>query len=206
MKNQILFICLFFLGIIFFACQTDSKTTVSTNADTDADTTMVEEKATMTHEDSVKRGEYMVTIMGCNDCHTPKIMTDQGPVPDPARVLSGHPANEALPKVKDRSILAPGNYYLASSGLTAWVGPWGTSFSANLTPHESGTGTWTLENFNLAIRHGKFKGLPNGRTLLPPMPWQEFKHLTDEDLSNIWAYLKSLPPIDNTVPAAIPPG
>lgn len=199
MKNQILIALLFAFGIFFFACQPQQKETEE----------MDEQKADatprMTHEDSVKRGNYLVTIMSCEDCHTPKLMTDQGPVPDPDRKLSGHPANEPLPKITDKAMIAPGQWFLANSGLTAWVGTWGTSFTANLTPHETGTGTWTLENFSRAIRQGKFKGLENGRTLLPPMPWQQFAKLTDEDVAYIWAYLRSLKPIDNTVPAPIAP-
>lgn len=199
MKNQILVTLFFAFGILVFACQPQQKETEEMDdQQTDATTKM-------THEDSVKRGEYLVTIMGCEDCHSPKLMTDQGPVPDPDRKLSGHPASETLPKITDKAMIAPGQWYLANSGLTAWVGPWGTSFTANLTPHESGTGTWTIENFSRAIRQGKFKGLENGRTLLPPMPWQNFAKLTDEDLAYLWAYLRSIKPIDNTVPAAIAP-
>src|SRR5688572_14958854 len=41
----------------------------------------------------VERGKYLVTIGGCNDCHTPWTMTPQGPAPDMSRMLSGHPAD-----------------------------------------------------------------------------------------------------------------
>jgi len=203
MKNQIVIALLFVFGGIVLSCQPKQASTDNMD-NSNADSTVVA-STKMTHEDSVKRGEYLITVMGCEDCHTPKLMTDQGPVPDPARKLSGHPANEPLPKITDKAMIAPGQWYLASSGLTAWVGPWGTSFTANLTPHPSGTGNWTLENFDKAIRHGKFKGLDNGRTLLPPMPWQVFSKLTDEDMASMWSYLRTIPPIDNTVPAAIAP-
>src|SRR5688572_15591720 len=50
-----------------------------------------------THEEIVKRGEYMVTIGGCNDCHTPFKMGPKGPEPDMSRMLSGHPETLVLP-------------------------------------------------------------------------------------------------------------
>lgn len=40
----------------------------------------------------LQRGEMLATFGGCNDCHTPKLMTLHGPVPDKTRLLSGHPA------------------------------------------------------------------------------------------------------------------
>ncbi len=199
MKNLTLFSSLFVLGLFFLACQPANKTSE------DAGGQAADTKPAMTKADSVKRGEYLSHIMGCHDCHSPKIMTDQGPVPDPDRLLSGHPAKESLPKITDKSMIVPGQWILSSSGLTAWVGPWGTSFTANLTPHMTGTGNWTLDNFSRAIRQGKFKGLENGRMLLPPMPWPQYAHLSDEDLANLWQYIRSLKPIDNLVPAPLPP-
>src|SRR6187401_244333 len=41
--------------------------------------------------DAVKRGEYLVTIAGCNDCHTPWKMGPKGPEPDMSKMLSGSP-------------------------------------------------------------------------------------------------------------------
>jgi hypothetical protein len=159
----------------------------------------------MTKADSVRRGETLSYMMGCHDCHTPKIMTAQGPMLDTTRLLSGHPASDPLPKITDKTMIAPGHWYLGASDLTAWVGPWGTSFTANLTPDESGTGNWTFENFKTALRKGKFKGLENGRDLLPPMPWQFIRRASDEDLSYLWQYLRSIKPIKNVVPDALPP-
>ena len=86
---------------------------------------------------------------------------------------------------------------------TAASGPWGTSFAANLTPHETGIGSWTYDQFELAMRHGKFKGMENSRTLLPPMPWQTYQNLTDQDTKAIFDYLKSVPAVANVVPNAI---
>jgi hypothetical protein len=87
--------------------------------------------------------------------------------------------------------------------LTSAVGPWGQSFASNLTPDGTGIGNWKEEQFIKAIREGKYKGLDNTRPLLPPMPWVAYKNLTDDDLKSIFAYLKSLPPVKNAVPAPI---
>ncbi len=141
--------------------------------------------------------------MGCNDCHSPKIMTPQGPAPDPARMLSGYPADEKLATIADAKILK--DYALFNGALTAAIGPWGTSFSANLTPDDTGLGNWTLEQFGKALREGKFKGMEGTRPLLPPMPWQNYTALNDEDLAAVFAYLQSIPPVKNVVPAPLPP-
>ena len=199
MKNQIVFLCFLLLGLLIIACQPKQEAVVETETET-ADAT-----PKMTSADSIKEGEYLATILDCHACHTPKIMTDRGPVPDLSRSLAGHTASEVLPAITDKKMIAPGQWALASPGFTAWVGPWGTSFTANLTPHETGTGTWTLDNFSRALRQGKFKGLENGRTLLPPMPWESFAKMRDEHVAYLWAYIRSLPPIDNTVPAPLPP-
>ncbi|MBD0830920.1 c-type cytochrome [Aestuariibaculum sediminum] len=150
----------------------------------------------------IQRGEYLVDLGGCHHCHSPKIITEQGPIPDPKRLLSGHPADETLPPYDKET--AKG-YALFSMGFTAFTGPWGTSFAANITPDDSGIGSWTAEQFKKSIKEGKYKGQDGGRYLLPPMPWQDFAKLTDDDLNAIFAYLKNLTPIDNVVPSAIPP-
>lgn len=147
----------------------------------------------------VKRGGYLVSIMGCNDCHTPKKTGPNGPEFDTDRALSGHPAD--MPVAKYDTGTAK-NWILFNQILTNYVGPWGISYSANLTPDSTGIGSWTEAQFFKAIREGKYKGLDNTRPLLPPMPWQEFRHATDEDLKAIFAYLKSIKPIKNVVPTA----
>jgi hypothetical protein len=150
----------------------------------------------------VKRGEMLVSAVGCNDCHSPKKMTDKGPILDPDRLLSGHPANEVL-GVYDKETAK--SYLLFSPGLTAAIGPWGTSFASNLTPDDTGIGSWTEAQFLTAIKHGKYKGMENSRPLMPPMPWQTISLLPDEDLKSMFAYLKSIKPVSNIVPAPIPP-
>lgn len=154
--------------------------------------------------DKVKRGEYLVTVGGCNDCHTPKIYSEKGMEFDSTRLLSGHPADEQLPEAP-MDMVGPGKWGLVgNNNLTAWVGPWGISFAANLTPDMvTGSGAWTEESFIAAMRTGKHLGA--GRDILPPMPWFNVALATDEDLSAIFAYLKSLKPIENMVPAPIPP-
>ncbi len=160
-----------------------------------------DKKAADSQKALIERGLYMVTAGGCNDCHSPKKMTPRGPVPDVARLLSGHPADENLPPVPP-NIFGPDKWgAITNNNLTAWVGPWGTSYTSNLSPDpETGTGVWNEELFIRIIRSGKFMG--SGRDILPPMPWYEYARLSDADLKAIFAYLKSLKPVKNQVPAA----
>lgn len=150
--------------------------------------------------EQVARGQYLVTVGGCNDCHSPKKMGPNGPEPDPERLLSGHPQDEPLARV-DTSEL--GSWVLFSHGLTAAAGPWGVSYAANLTSDDTGIGLWTEEQFIKCIREGKYKGLEGSRPLLPPMPWPSFAQMTDEDLKAVFAYLKSTRPVRNIVPAPV---
>ena len=152
---------------------------------------------------SKKRGKYLVTLMDCNTCHTPNIMTDNGPQPDMSRLLSGYPSDRPIPEF-DGSIVSKGVLF-PHPDLTATIGPWGVSFAGNLTPDDTGIGTWSLDQFKLAMRQGKYKGLEGSRMLLPPMPWQSYASLTDADVEAIYNYLKSLKPIENIVPGPIPP-
>jgi hypothetical protein len=62
-------------------------------------------------------------------------------------------------------------------------------------------GVWTEERFLKTIRTGKHWG--EGRPIQPPMPWPTLGHLTDEDLKAVYAYLRTIPPIKNEVPATI---
>lgn len=159
-----------------------------------------EEKPPMLSEaEMVKRGEYLVNSIGCDDCHSPKRFGPNGPEVIPETRLSGYPADRPIQKA-DSNVVKQG-WMLFVGDLTAAVGPWGVSFAANLTPDETGIGNWTEHNFLTAIRHGKFKGQDNNRNLLPPMPWFAYKNMSDEDLKSIFAYLKSLPPVKNVVPA-----
>lgn len=153
----------------------------------------------------IERGRYLVNIGVCDDCHSPKIMTERGPVVDSTKRLSGHPADAVLPAI-DKNEIAPGKWILGSQDLTAWVGPFGVSFPANLTPDKAtGTGAWTPELFIKIIRSGKHMGGESARLILPPMPWQNFAKMTDDDLRAIFTFLQTLPPISNKVPDPLPP-
>ncbi len=155
----------------------------------------------------VERGKYLVGITGCNDCHTPTVPGPGGmPVPDATRLLSGHPEGLPYPAWTPADMEQRNAMALTGRMLTAWAGPWGVSFAANLTPDKAtGLGDWTEAAFIRMIRLGKHQGQPNGRDILPPMPVPDLKEATDADLKAIFAYLRSIPPIKNQVPFSVPP-
>lgn len=149
----------------------------------------------------VERGRYLVNLGGCADCHTPRRMGPNGPEPDLTRWLSGHSEEAQLPPPP---ALPPGPWFAITAGLTAWSGPWGVTYAANLTPDEhTGLGIWSEDMFVQAMRTGKHMG--SGRDILPPMPWQGLAGLSDDDLKAIYAYLRSLPAISNHVPDPLGP-
>jgi hypothetical protein len=151
--------------------------------------------------DPVVRGKYLVMTSGCHDCHTPWKMGANGPEADMTRMLSGHPQDMQLPPPPK----PVGPWIVASAATnTAHAGPWGVSFTANLTPDpETGLGKWTLRNFMDTIRSGRHQG--RGREILPPMPILVYKNFTDADLGAIFAYLRTIPTIVNKVPEPLPP-
>ncbi|SDF12057.1 c-type cytochrome [Limimaricola pyoseonensis] len=152
--------------------------------------------------DPVARGEYLVNTSGCHDCHTPWALGANGPEPDMSRALSGHPADlqvDAQPELSEAWVWA------GNPTNTAYAGPWGVSFTANLTPDPE---TGVLRDMSEAqfvdtIRNGRHKG--QGRPILPPMPWPAYRNMTDEDLGAIYAYLKQVPSIRNAVPEPLAP-
>lgn len=152
----------------------------------------------------IAHGKYLVNLGGCEDCHSPKTFGPTGMHFDSTRTLSGHPAGSKIPDIPKGVLTPDGWSVLSNAHLTAWAGPWGISFARNLTPDvATGIGSWTEEIFIKAIRTGKDMG--EGRDILPPMPWQNYSKLTDDDLKAIFAYLKSLKPIENPIPDPIPP-
>lgn len=156
-----------------------------------------------TQEELIAQGEYLVGIMGCHDCHSPKRMGEKGPELIPELMLSGYPSDR--PKVPLKHDLIKEGFAMFYPDLTGAVGPWGASFAANLTPDDSGIGNWTEEQFKRALTQGKSKGLENGRMLLPPMPWFNYVNMKDEDVKAIYTYLKSINPVENIVPAPVTP-
>ena len=148
-----------------------------------------------TSNERVARGEYLVKASACNDCHTPWKMGDNGPEPDMSRMLSGHPAALGVPAEPSPT---PPWFISASATNTAWASPLGLALAPNLTPHATGVGSWTEREFMAAIRTGRHRG--TGRAIRPPMPVAPLNRMTDEDLRSVFAYLQSIPAIDNAVP------
>jgi hypothetical protein len=150
--------------------------------------------------DNVARGKYLVSTAGCHDCHTPWVMGPKGPEPDMTRALSGHPAGMHMPPAPK----LPEPWLMSTAATnTAFAGPWGVSFTANLTPDETGLGKWSQKNFVDTIRTGRHMG--RGRPVLPPMPIPVYNNFTDADLEAVFAYLQSIPAVKNKVPDPLPP-
>ena len=174
-------ICVLF-GLI--GCKTNNTEKEIVEVKKDADT-------------SVERGKYLVTILGCNDCHSTKILQNGIPTIVEEKRLSGYPEGRPLP-VFDKNSIAKGILQFTFDGTSAF-GPWGISLASNLTPDETGIGNWTFDQFKNALTKGKFKGLDNGRTLNPPMPWPNYATMQDNDVKAIFTYLKSINPVKNLV-------
>jgi len=192
MKKQIyLFASTLFVAAALNSCMNNNPKPVS-NAE-----------QALSNEDLIKKGEYLVTTIGCNDCHSPKRMGEHGPEVIPELMLSGYPGDRPVAKVSADAL--KNGWGMFNADLTSFVGPWGESFAGNLTPDPSGIGNWTEEQFKKSLTQGKFKGVDGGRMLLPPMPWQNWANMKDEDVKAIFLYLKSIPPVRNVVPAPIPP-
>jgi mono/diheme cytochrome c family protein len=122
------------------------------------------------------RGKYLVTIGGCNDCHTPGYFFGK---PDMARFLGGSDVGFEIP------------------GLGAFAG-------RNITPDkETGIGNWTDEQITAALTTGQ---RPDGRHLAPIMPYASFSHLSKEDVAAMVAYLRSVPAVNNKVAGPFKPG
>lgn len=124
-------------------------------------------------KNAVDSGRYLVNLASCTDCHTPNTWAD---FKDETRYLSG--------------------------GLEFPMPAGGFVHSANLTPDESGLAVWTEESFVNKFKSYRdsaalYKMEPN--TLNSLMPWFAFSNMTDQDLKNIYAYLKTLTPVFNPV-------
>jgi hypothetical protein len=159
--------------------------------------------APLTGEAQIERGRMLVIGGGCHDCHTPKKFTDKGPEFDYDRALSGHPQDAKIDAPFQQDPKSPWSTH-ANDHLTAWSGAWGVSFAANITGDtNTGIGIWTEKMFMDAMRTGKHMG--TSRQILPPMPWNFYGQLSDDDLKALLAYLKSTKPIANRVPVPLGP-
>ena len=211
-KVTILGIALAITGLtVWFSCSSDTTA-----------------RQPVSHEEMIKRGEYLVATIGCTNCHTPKVMTPEGPKSNDAMFLAGHPQDASIPADPFPFPNSDEWSGIFSTEGAAWAGPWGISFATNLTPDTlTGIGAWNEEVFIGAMRTGEHMGgsrvtRPSftvsqsdsvhadkhagvKRQILPPMPWESYSKLSDEDLKSIFAYLKSLKPVENMVPAPVPP-
>lgn len=176
--------------------------TASSDASAAAAVAEQDPKAAAKDPKRIARGEYLVKTMGCHDCHTPHKLGPKGPERDMSRALTGHPEGMVMPPGPK---LPPGPWVWVGAGtMTAFSGPWGVSFTANLTPDpETGLGKWTEEMFISTMKTGRQQG--KGRPILPPMPYFVVAELNDEDIKSLFAYLQSLPPVKNRVPQPVDP-
>ncbi|MBR0822819.1 cytochrome c [Bradyrhizobium liaoningense] len=127
-------------------------------------------------DSQIARGKYLVTIGGCNDCHTPGYFLGK---PDMSRFLGGSDVGFEIP------------------GQGVFVG-------SNITPDKkTGIGGWTREQIVKAIQAGE---RPDGRILAPIMPWHAFAALTADDATAIAVFLQSLKPVSNQTPGPFKPG
>ena len=197
--DRIVPMCVVLALLTAAACQ-PATTGTEQQGETAAGTAAVEGDAA-TDADLVARGEHLVLVLDCDACHTPKLVGAGGLEPDLSRRLSGHPAGDEL---SPPPALGGGWMGAHNTHLTAWAGPWGITYAPNLTPDEiTGLGIWTERMFIDSIRTGRHMG--TSRPIQPPMPWMAYANLDDEDLRAVFAYLTSLPPIRNEVPAYQPP-
>jgi mono/diheme cytochrome c family protein len=131
-------------------------------------------KVAMTPE-RIARGKYIFEqLADCGGCHSPR---------DFSR-FNG-------PEVEGKK--GSGTVFPDEFGLPGKV------TAANLTPDpETGLGRWTDGEKMRAIREGVDR---EGRTLFPMMPYTFYRHMSDEDVRSVVAYLNQLPPVRNALPA-----
>ena len=182
-------------SFLFIACNDESKTKSSEPA----------KENFAGFESQVKWGEHLVTIGGCNDCHSPKKMGPNGPEDDMSLMLSGHPAQMPPPDFDPKEAAKKG--LIVTQTFTSWTGPWGITFAANLTSDSTGIGGWKEDQFVKCLHESKWMGLENTRPLMPPMSLMPATKMSDDELKAIFAYLKTTPPIKNVIPEAffLPP-
>ena len=130
----------------------------------------------------VERGEYLVELLGCGGCHTDGAL-------------------EGAPRMGKA---------LAGSGIgIAYMNPFGNDrpgvvYPPNITPDsETGIGDWSDNQIAAAVRAGLGRHMSRR---IAVMPWQGYAKLSDEDTNAIVAYLRSIKPVRNKVPAEVSPG
>lgn len=194
MKNQTaIFIAVCLLCCLFYRCTNTSD--ASAASDSLSSSNMYAGYANQT-----EWGKHLATTLGCGDCHTPKKMTDHGPADDSSRLFSGYSGQVPILNAEQRS-----KGVAATFDNTGWIGPWGNSYAANITPDSTGIGSWNEEQFITCIRQGLYKGIADSRPLMPPMPAASYRNLTDDELKALFAFLKTIPAINNAVPEYQPP-
>ena len=123
--------------------------------------------------DLERRGQYLVDLLGCANCHTEGQLFDR---PVPNGYLAGSSTGIGYPNDANPGIVFP----------------------ANLTPHrETGLGNWTDDEIARAIREGVSR---DGTALFPVMPYLDFASMDDEDVASVVVYLRSIPAVRNVVP------
>ena len=86
-----------------------------------------------------------------------------------------------------------------NAGGRKYDGPFGTVYASNITPDPTtGIGKWTDEQIITATRLGR---RPNGERLIPVHPYTVFNGMTEQDLQDVVAYLRSVPPVNRQTPA-----
>jgi mono/diheme cytochrome c family protein len=121
-------------------------------------------------DDMIKRGEYLAKIMDCTGCHT-------------RGALAGKPEPE---------------FHLAGSTIGFEIPGLGYFYPPNLTSDaETGLGKWSEAEIIKAVRAGE---RPDGRMLVPIMPWMSYAALNDADAQALARYLKSLAPVKHAAP------
>ena len=203
MKKFSMFILIIVMVFIFIFSRCNQGHAEETEVTKDSTQALAALPAYGGFENQVDWGKHIVTIVGCNDCHTPKKMGPHGPENNMDLEFSGAPSLMPGIIINRKEIESKG---LAVDNMTEWIGPWGISYSANITSDSTtGIGNWTEDQFILSMRKGKYGGAPNGRNLLPPMPWPNIAQMSDDELKAVYAYLESTKPIHNIVPQPQPP-
>ena len=185
-----------FIAVVLFTTQCSNDKSESAT-----DVKPTESKTFGGFDSQLKWGEHLVTVAGCNDCHTPKKMGPNGPENDASLMLSGHPAQAPAADFDAKDAAKKG--LIVTQTFTAWTGPWGVTYAANLTSDSTGIGNWKEEQFLKCLHEKKWMGLDGTRPLMPPMSMMPATEMSDDELKAIFAYLKSTPPIKNVIPQAI---